>query len=148
MSQQRELTTHHIISTSMKELSGTAVPGFLYKFDIAKFKQTIRDTINLDRLVCQSIDNPVFNKKFFLYSKLYFILEHVNNSSTNPASSLTTGEQWRNAEPVQHYANLRWCPIPYCVMNTSHARHCCDTLTNLRHAIPEPQYLLITNIIL
>ena len=27
-------------------------------------------------------------------------------------------------------------------------RHCCDTLTNLRHAIPEPQYLLITNIIL
>ena len=62
----------------MKELSGTAVPGFLYEFDIAKFKQTIRDTINLDRLVLQSIDNPVLNKKFFLYSKLYFILEHVN----------------------------------------------------------------------
>ena len=37
-SQQSESTTHHTIPTSMKELSGMEVPGFLYEFDIAKFE--------------------------------------------------------------------------------------------------------------
>ena len=62
----------------MKELSGTEVPGFLYEFDIAKFERTVVDSIDLDQLVRQSIDNPVLHEKFFLYSKLRFVLEHVS----------------------------------------------------------------------
>ena len=46
--------------------------------DIAKFERTIVDSIDLDQLVCQSIDNPVLHEKFFLYSKLRFISEHVS----------------------------------------------------------------------
>ena len=62
----------------MNELSGTEVPGFLYEFDIAKFERTVVDGIDLNQLVRQSIDNPIHHEKFFLYSKLHFVSEHVS----------------------------------------------------------------------
>ena len=41
-----------------------------------------------------------------------------------------------------------WCTIPVCVTSASRACHLCDTITNLRHAISDPQHGLTTNLIM